>query len=280
MVVIKMHHHPKHKNQLTPIFVIGAMKSGTTTLYNYMLEQDEICFASAKEPEYFSKKMGFKKYKSGDFWDLYNTNSNHKFVFDGSTGYTKYPAETGVPERIYNYGLRPKFIYVVRNPFDRIESHYNFMKRDLNWNGKIVSKYLIDVSNYYLQLSQYEKYFDVNDFLIIDFEDLTKKPKLVLDKISKHIGLSKINYKETNIISNVTKPVNRRELLYKKKLGGKFNFLPGSFRKLGKKAFSIVFVKKNNKLSKSQKEIIYEELKNDMNQFKSVYGFPVEKWGF
>lgn len=256
------------------------MKSGTTTLFNYLKLQEDICFAVTKEPEYFSKKMGLKKFKSGSFWDLYDIKPEHKFIFDGSTGYTKYPAETGVAKRIYDYGLRPKFIYVVRNPFDRIESHYNFMKRDVNWKAKMTSEHLINVSNYYLQLKQYTAYFDRTNFLIIDFDELTNYPKLALDKVANHLGLSKIDFKDTFIKSNTTKAVSRKEIIYKKKLAGKFSFLPKTVKTFGKKTMSSVFIKKKNKLSKRQRKIIYEELKYDMGRFKSEFGFPIKKWGF
>lgn len=270
----------KLSEKIKPIFVIGAMKSGTTTLFNYLEQQEEICFAITKEPEYFSKKMGLKKYKSGSFWDLYDIKSYHKFIFDGSTGYTKYPVETGVAKRIYDYDLRPKFIYVVRNPFDRIESHYNFMKKNIKWKANMTSEHLINVSNYYLQLKQFTAYFDRSNFLIIDFDELTNNPKLALEKLANHLGLSKIDFKDTFIKSNVTKVVSRKELIYKKKLAGKFSFLPKSVKTFGKNVMSLVFIRKKNKLSKRQKKIIYDQLMDDMGKFKSEFGFPVEKWGF
>lgn len=267
-------------SKITPVFVIGAMKSGTTSLFNYLKYQEEICFSLLKEPEYFSLKMGLKKYKNGDFWDLFDIKPNHKYVFDGSTGYTKYPAESGVPKRIYDYGLKPKFIYLIRNPYDRIQSHYNSMKGNLNWQGKLISQHLINVSNYYLQLEQYREYFDKKDFLIIDFDDVTSKPEIVLQKIGKHIGLNELKLVDQNIKSNITKPTSRNELLLKSKFAGKVAFLPKPLKTFGKKIISILFVKKKNRLSKKQKEIIYHQLKDDMHKFKLEYGYPVENWGF
>ena len=266
-------------NKITPIFVIGAMKCGTATIYEHLKTQNQICFAPVKETEFFSIRMGKSKYKLSNFWELYKIQSHHKFVFDGSTGYTKYPAEDGVPKRIFDHGLRPKFIYIVRNPFDRIESHYNYMIKDLSWKGKINSKHLINVSNYYLQLKQYEPYFEKEDILILDFDELRKSQKSFLKKVYEHVGIK--DYKVNDSLhSHITKPVNQNEIKLKKKLEGKFTFFPQPIKQAGKKVFSNLFIKKKTKLKSKHRKQIYDQLKDDMTKFKTEYEFPVEKWGF
>lgn len=37
--------------------IIGAMKCGTTSLYNYLQDHPEICSAITKEPEFFSENQ-------------------------------------------------------------------------------------------------------------------------------------------------------------------------------------------------------------------------------
>ena len=266
-------------NKITPIFLIGAMKSGTTTISKHLEIQKEICFGPRKEIEFFSLRMGNLEYKKSNFWELYDLKSHHKFVFDGSTGYTKYPAEKGVPKRIFDHGLKPKFIYIVRNPLERIESHYNYMLKDLNWNGYITSKHLIHTSNYYLQLKQYEPFFLKKDILIIDFEELKNNHKICMQKIYDHIGLK--DYCIGDVVqSNMTKPVNRKQIEIKKKLEGKFTFLPQPIKQAGKKVLSNLFAKKKKKLKSKERKLIQSQLQDDMKKFKTEYGFPVEKWGF
>ena len=55
---------------------------------------------------------------------------------EASTGYTKFD-ERGAAEAIHAYGLRPRLIYIVRDPFERIELHYNFMLQDPAWRRAI-----------------------------------------------------------------------------------------------------------------------------------------------
>ena len=263
---------------IIPVFLIGSMKSGTSTIFKHLELHPEICFPPIKEPEFFSEKLGYPELKKNDYFDLFKINENHKYIFDGSTGYTKFPVESGVPKRIYDYGLKPKFIYVVRNPFDRIQSHY--MQKDLAWDNKITSDHLINVSNYYLQLKEYDKYFDKKDILILDFDDLRNDYKTVIKRIYDFIGIKEYVFANDDIKNNITKPVNRNELRLKKQFGGKFNFLPKSIRKFGKQLISKSMKKEKRTLTASEKIYIFNKLKGDMRLFQENYNFPVKKWGF
>ena len=37
-------------------FIVGAPKSGTTSLYKYLDQHEDICMSSIKEPNYFSSE--------------------------------------------------------------------------------------------------------------------------------------------------------------------------------------------------------------------------------
>jgi len=48
-------------NQVKPnLFIIGASKCGTTSLYNILKRQKDICMSSIKEPHYFAGKNSKK----------------------------------------------------------------------------------------------------------------------------------------------------------------------------------------------------------------------------
>ena len=277
---MEINYSPKLKRKIIPIFVIGSMKCGTTTIFKQLESRSDICFPPIKEPGYFCEKMGHAEYREVDYLKLFDLNVNHKFIFDGSVNYTKHPHDKDVPKRIFEYGLRPKFIYIVRNPFDRIESHYNYMKKDLNWKTKINSKFLVDVSNYYLQLKQYEVYFNKEDFLILDFDDIKNKQKKLFADIFKHIGITEYKLEHNSLKSNVTKPVNRTEIKIRKRYKGKLALTPRPIKRLGKLLLSKTLSKKEKHLSKNEKKVIYDLLKYDMQKFKLEFNFPVEKWGF
>lgn len=154
------------------------------------------------------------------------------------------------------------------------------MRKDLNWNSTITSDHLINVSNYYLQLKQYEKYFPKDDILIVDFDDLKKDYKTVIKSIYDFVGIKEYVFSEINVRNNKTKAVNRKQLKLKSQLGGKFNFLPKSVRVFIKSIIDKAFKKEMRKLNKREFDYIKAQLNMDMQEFHKEYGFDVSKWGF
>ena len=94
------------------VIIIGAMKCGTSSLYDHLQKHPEICPAIAKEPEFFSENQS-QKILAESYNELWSFDGSvHKYALEASTGYTKYPSEPKVPKNIFDYGINPKFIYI------------------------------------------------------------------------------------------------------------------------------------------------------------------------
>jgi len=132
------------------------MKCGTSSLYSDFAKHPDDLPCITKEPEFFSEHQKHCYNGVTNYEDLWNFDPGvHRFALEVSTGYTKYPEELNVPKKIYNCGLRPKFIYLVRNPFDRIRSHYEQLARlyrDFDYSVPLTSDTIVNTSNYSLQL--------------------------------------------------------------------------------------------------------------------------------
>lgn len=268
------------QEKIKHVILIGSMKCGTTTLYDHLIKHPEIAKGIVKEPEYFSIKMGNPERKKGDYLNNFITESNkHKFTLDASTGYTKYPVEEGVPARIKNYGIEPYFIYIVRNPIDRIRSHYNFMKSDLSWKGKIDSPHLINTSKYFMQLEQYTQYFPKENILVVDFDELKKNPVALCDSIFTFIGASKFQIsRDSNPVKNKTKPSNRTQVLVTNKLGFFAKYSPSFLNKKFKLFIRVLFPPREDLLTEKQEKRIKALLKDDMINLKTEFNIDVQKW--
>lgn len=262
--------------------LIGSMKCGTSKLYDYLAQHPEICPCNIKEPQYFSEyyldyKKANRTYES--FFDVKDT--GHKYILDGSTGYAKYPTVKGVPKRIKDYGLDPFFIMIVRNPFDRIRSHYNFMQNDLSWKYKITSPHLINTSKYYMQLQQYEAVFPEKNILVVDFDELRNDPIKLSNKVFDFVGASKFKINlELSAYQNKTQAVNRSKM----RIDLLFNQM-GLYRiellkKVLKKILTLSFPSRQRLLSEKDSNFIKTELQQDMSQLHEHYGIDIEKWGF
>jgi hypothetical protein len=262
--------------------IIGAMKCGTSSLYSYLRNHPEICPAMIKEPEFFSENQGhgLQIDNYNDLWSF--DGSVHKYALEASTGYTKYPLELNVPKNIFNYGIRPKFIYIIRNPFDRIPSHFNFMQKKGSWILDINDRHLISTSNYFLQLEQYRKHFLLEDILILDFDELRDNPALLLQRIYEFLDLSYGYFPKEYKVKNPTQIKSKFEKnLSKLKLGASLlGYVPKPLKQLGKNLLRKVSPPEKRILTEIEKEFICNELKEGMASLHRIYGFDVCKWGF
>ncbi|TFH85198.1 hypothetical protein EQG41_18555 [Billgrantia azerbaijanica] len=261
--------------------IIGAMKCGTSSLYDYLRGHPEICPSIIKEPEFFSEHQGHGV-EVEDYHCLFSFDGAvHKYALEASTGYTKYPKESNVPKNIFEYGISPRFIYIIRDPFERIQSHFNYMRRNEKWSLDMVDDHLIDTCNYFLQLERYRRYFPIDDILVLDFDDLKRNPSGVLENVYDFLGLSHDYFPESYEVKNSTRPVSRIERGVKK-LGVHqlLRPLPRTPRRVIKAALDKVLPAEKRKLTDAEREFVYSRLKDSMLGLNEVYGFDSRKWGF
>ncbi len=84
------------------LFIIGAMKSGTSSLHNHLNMHPQIAMSAVKEPSYFTAARpspdSLKAYMT-----LFDQSTTARYYGESSTNYTKLPLYSGVAERIHDY---------------------------------------------------------------------------------------------------------------------------------------------------------------------------------
>ena len=105
--------------KLPDFVIIGAAKSGTTSLYDFMTKHPRIEPAYTKEPFYFSspERLSLLYYKT-NFPIL-----TKQLTGEASTGYL---SSLEAPARMKTVIPDAKMIAILRNPVDRAYSHYHF----------------------------------------------------------------------------------------------------------------------------------------------------------
>jgi hypothetical protein len=192
------------------LMIIGAMKSGTTTLSRILEKHPEVTFCTKKEPDFFSTNKDWKK-NITSYHDLFDHNKNARIIAEGSTSYTKYPEyNLEIWNDIHEYNEKMKFIYIVRNPFDRIISHYMHAFERGYINDSIddaIINYspLIINSRYFTQIKPYIDAFGRNNVLIIDFSDFLSMKEQILFKIAEFLHIDVDLFKDfRNIHANAS----------------------------------------------------------------------------
>lgn len=105
--------------------VIGAQKSGTTSLFHYLRAHPRIHIPFVKEIGFFSNERKFRK---GVQWYLkhFSDAEPHQIVGEVSPQYMAHPA---APGRIHSLFPDTRLIAVLRNPIDRAHSAYRMAVR-------------------------------------------------------------------------------------------------------------------------------------------------------
>jgi hypothetical protein len=178
------------------LFIIGAMKSGTTSLHEYLDTHPQIAMSQEKEPGYFVEELGLRK---GEAWYLsrWERDGQYRYRGESSTHYTKLPVFRGVPERLFGFNPEARLIYIMRNPFDRVVSHYWHALRDAHHGGELrpLLKAVKDdpaylaFSDYAMQLEPYFERFGRGAVLTLTFEALIEDPQHEVDRIYGWLGL-------------------------------------------------------------------------------------------
>ena len=163
--------------RLPDFFVVGAAKSGTTSLYYYLNQHPDIGMSIPKEPNFFNREdfqAGLDDYKRC-------FSRQGRVRGESSVEYTYHPFVNGPPERIHSVLPAAKIIYIVRDPVDRAEAHYH----QRYCSGKVgpgiekafadldhASNVFIATSMYAMQMDRYLRFFPRSALLVVDQNEL------------------------------------------------------------------------------------------------------------
>ena len=230
-------------SKIPNFFIVGAAKSGTTSVYKYLSQHPEIYLSPNKEPHYFSmpankfphkgkgdSSFEFRSVKNlDDYNSLFECAKNEKAIGEASTSYLYYHKTT--VSLIYNYNSDAKILIMLRNPVERAFSAYRHMRREkretLSFEKAIkveqsrmrdnyaYSWFYTDFGFYHDRVQLYLNTFKQN-LKICLFEDFDKNPTEVLKEIFKFLEV------DVDFIPNIETKHNTSKLT-------KFGFLNGFF---------------------------------------------------
>ncbi|HET9067736.1 MAG TPA: sulfotransferase domain-containing protein [Amaricoccus sp.] len=260
--------------------IIGAMKCATTSLFAYLAEHPAIAPSTVKEPEFFSRHQGHRhpvaRYE--DLWPDFDP-ERHRFAMEGSTGYTKFH-ERGAAATIRAHGLRPRLLYIVRDPFDRIESHYNFMLQDPAWNFGITDPGLVQTSNYWLFADEFARAFGRENLLLLDYETLSRDPRAAVNAACGFLGLEPLARLAAPEARNVTElPRSGLERRLRRLLPDLGRAAPEAVKAPVRRALAALRPDKS-KLTPAERARVKATLAPDMARLQAEFGVDVGKWGF
>lgn len=190
------------ENNLPNFLIVGAAKSGTTSLYYYLKQHPQIYMSPVKEPRFFiSHFLEFpRRGVRDDIGDAHMVKDidEYKRLFSGVISETRIGEASAVYLYYYENTVPVikkvlgdiKIIIILRNPIDRAYSHYMYSIRDgrenLSFEDALAEEektikndwgpypYYTDIGFYYKQVKAYlENFSQVKVCLFDDLKEDT-----------------------------------------------------------------------------------------------------------
>jgi hypothetical protein len=206
---------------LPDFIIIGAQKSGTTSLFNLLGQHPQIELSVVKQVRYFDGGLDpdFDNFKQGIDWyrSFFPLQSNladlGAMTGEASPMYLFHPL---VPERIYNALPNVKLIVILRNPTQRAISHYfhalkaeeedlpilealqaeeerlKLSYENLDYRSFSFTRHSYKTrGQYFEQLERFYRFFDEENLFIVEFEELFLNLDDTLLDIFKFLSIDK-----------------------------------------------------------------------------------------
>ena len=262
--------------------IMGAMKCGTTSLFYYLAEHPEIAPAKDKEPHFFAYQ---KKYESGidNYYKLWDWQPENKIALEASTTYTMHPKYGDVAARIAAVpDANFKFIYILRHPFKRIESHIRHLISEGFQNKVEVIEEHLAFTEYARQLDFYRDKFGRDRIHVLLLENLQANPEEELRSICQFLEIdADYEFQRLNVVRNSKDTLNLHPTLrqiYKipfiKSVG---SLIPPQVREKLYKPLS----RKETlevKLSDKDKALVLQRLEPDLRRLQAEYSVDISPW--
>jgi len=267
---------------LPTFIIIGAMKSGTTSLHLYLKQHPDISMSRKKETDFF---LGPEVHDRDLDWYASQFDPEKPVRGESSTSYTKRFLYPGVPERIHEVVPKAQLVFSVRDPISRIVSdwiHNRSHGRETRPFSKAIRqdpKY-VDTSSYARQLAPYLELFGRDRLLVVDANELQEHTDDVVRTVVEFVGARPDATVDTSRAFHVSKrktepaPVHRQlrrlGLHESRAANALVDALPERVR-----ARRPV---QKPRLDDADLEFLRSRLADDTAAFREVSGLPFEHW--
>jgi hypothetical protein len=178
---------------LPNLLMIGAPKTGTSSLHQYLSQHPEVAMSLPKELRYFWRE----DWRERREWYESHFDPSKPVRGESTPAYTAWPHRDRVPERAAEMVPDAKLIYCVRDPIDRIVSHYvqerangvresfeSFMDRVDDPSNIVVCS-----SRYGTQLERWLEHYDMSQIMVVDQHELGTQREATVRQVFRWLGV-------------------------------------------------------------------------------------------
>ena len=186
---------PRTRAALPTFLIIGAAKTGTTSLHAYLADHPEVTMSSNKEPMCFEPPHWVARLD--EYVGLFGERPQ-AVRGEASTAYAAYPWVPEIPDRVQTTIPEARIIYVVRDPIPRTLAHYaqNLWDRfpvrpfdELMDDLEDPMNMPVWCSRYATQLSRWLERFPREHVLVLEQRSLLVDRRATLHRVFEFLGI-------------------------------------------------------------------------------------------
>jgi hypothetical protein len=177
---------------LPNLVVIGAMKAGTTSLHRYLGRHPDVAMSERKELDLFVRP----DWRERLAWYRAHFPAEAPWRGESSPNYAKRRRFPDVPARIAEALPDVRIVYILRDPVERIVSHYVHLvaarkeSRPLEEAlDELDHNPLVDPSLYHAQLGAYLAHFPSSRIHLTSLEELAASPRATMAALFRFLGV-------------------------------------------------------------------------------------------
>lgn len=267
------------------LLVVGAMKAGTSTLWSALASHPGVGVATTKEVHFFDRAQNWQR---GPGW--YGEQfADAPVRLDATPAYARFPRWRDVPARASLVVPDARLVYLLRDPVERIRSHY---LHEL-WHGRerlpferavLEHTTYLDTSRYAMQLDQWQRYYDRDRILVLYTEDLRRDPAGTLARVTAFAGLDpdvRLDLGDRNVTAHRRARRPRLQRLEHTRAGRIAHALPG--RRLARAALRPLLEAKvdgdDAVLTPELRVVLADALRSDLLRLDALLRDGHDRWG-
>jgi len=273
----------------TNLFLIGTAKCGTNSIFDLLASHPDIIAGRKKEINHFVDQNALKEKELEKYHSLFDP-EKALFYLDASDEYSTSEKNEEICHRIHRYNPSSKFLCIIRNPIDRIESqHWHDYNRGWtkirNINEAIEKRPYLDHSRFYSNLKAYLNLFGEKKLLILFIDDLISDPQNIRKQLADFLQINEDAFVSSIPKSNTSGEYHWIHHKYDRVFinkGTKFllEILPNTWLKVIKR----IVVSTQNRLSEKPKlndvqvKKIKEALRSEIMKIENLTGRDLKDW--
>lgn len=273
-------------SRLPNLIIVGVMKCGTTSLHFYLGLHPEVRMSREKEIEFFIEERSWSR---GIPWYAQQFDANARVRGESSPNYAAARRFPGVPARIREVVPEARLIFMVRDPIERLISHwmhnYTHGREQRPFAEILEDDRYLERSMYATQLQPYLDAFPRDQILILEMDRLRARRLEVLrevftflsvdaDFVSARFALERHRTERKRVKTNAGR------WLAGTRLAGWVESLPQSIRWPVRDLLYFPFSKPLVRpvLAPGERERLIDVLRPDIMRFRALSGLACESW--